>query len=244
MNKKEDSITQSDRNTSKASEQRALKNNTASVKQVNGYSSDMKKDKICFKIVPVKIKGPLNEIETYAFLDSGSDTTLCLQSLLDELGIQSKSSESDYNIRTISGDSSVSAKEVDLKIFSLKGDSHFLLNNVLTTPLIPVDEENLISPSEVRKWPHLEHLDIQHVPFGKVTLLIGMDHPEIIENQLEVRRGKRNEPIGIKTPLGWTICGTVGKVESKPGSRKVNFLVSSFEKSVSDQLDKLYNTDK
>ena len=45
--------------------------------------------RVCFKVVPVKIRCPggIREIITHAFLDSGSDATLCLDSLAHEIGV-------------------------------------------------------------------------------------------------------------------------------------------------------------
>lgn len=46
--------------------------------------------RVCFKVVPVRVSGPGSnkQLATYAFLDSGSDTTLCLRSLLEELSLK------------------------------------------------------------------------------------------------------------------------------------------------------------
>ena len=45
---------------------------------------------MCFKVVPEKITGNCGtkEIITYAFLDSGLDTTFCLESLVEELELK------------------------------------------------------------------------------------------------------------------------------------------------------------
>ena len=80
--------------------------NPVCVKQVSCLSNMdeiQERDKICFKIVPILVKGTLKEVQTYAFMDSGSDATMCLESLLDEAGVKSGSTTFDYNIQTISG---------------------------------------------------------------------------------------------------------------------------------------------
>ena len=45
--------------------------------------------RVGFRIVPVKVRGSdgRTEVETYAFLDNGSDTTLCLNGLAQRLGL-------------------------------------------------------------------------------------------------------------------------------------------------------------
>ena len=196
-------------------------------------------DKICFKIVPVHVKGVVRDIDTYAFLDSGSNVTMCLESLVEDLGIQTDSAKVDFRMHTISGECDASGKEISLNISSVDGKTHFRMNNVLTTETIPVDEDNLVHPSDLESWSHLSDLNIHSVPHGKITMLIGLDHPEIIERQLTVRRGKTGDPMAIKTPLGWTVCGRVGKTSS-PRTR-VNFLAT--ERSIGEKLDRLFNTE-
>jgi hypothetical protein len=46
--------------------------------------------RVCFKVVPVRVCGSRSpkELITYSFLDSGSDTSLCLSSLVEELVLQ------------------------------------------------------------------------------------------------------------------------------------------------------------
>lgn len=197
--------------------------------------------KVCFKIVPVRVRGSKGDIETYAFLDSGSDVTLCLDSLIDELGIPHKSAS--YEIQTISGTKQVSGKEVCLALDSIDGHKSFLLDKVLTSDSIPVDESNLISASELSNWPHLQGLQLHHIPRGEVTMLIGLDHPEIVEHQSEIRKGKGNGPIAVKTPFGWTVCGKIGNSFGAKPKMRVNFATTDFERRISQQLDKLYNTE-
>ena len=51
---------------------------------------------------------------------------------------------------------------------------------------------------------------------AEVTVLIGMDVPEA-HIQLEVRRSKAQaSPMGILTPFGWTIVGTVEEANLQP----------------------------
>ena len=197
------------------------------------------RNKICFKIVPVRVKGVVRDVDTYAFLDSGSNTTMCLESLVEDLGIPSDSGQVDFRLHTITGENDVTGKEVTLNIGSIDGRTQFRLKNVLTTETIPVDDDNLAHSSELKLWPHLSDLKLHSVPHGKVTMLIGLDHPEIVERQLAVRRGKTGGPLGIKTPLGWTVCGRVGTTSS-PKTR-VNFL--AMDQSINERLDKLFNTE-
>lgn len=170
-----------------------IQTNPVTVRQNNCLSNTKEtheREKICFKIVPIRLKGPFQEVQTYAFMDSSSDATKCLESLLDEVGVESGSVTFDYNVQTISGCKEVSDREATLHICSLDGKANFRLEKVLSTDSAPVEEDNLTSSSELSRWPHLAEVDLEYVSCGKVTMLIGMDHPKLCSANL-ISRLKR-----------------------------------------------------
>ena len=61
-----------------------------------------------------------------------------------------------------------------------------------------------------RSLSHLCDLEIpKPAGRGEVDLLIGSDYYEELLLPLEHRVGKPGEPVGVKTPLGWTIVGHI-----------------------------------
>ena len=63
-----------------------------------------------------------------------------------------------------------------------------------------------------RKLDHLCDLEIRKpVEHGEVDVLIGSDYYEELLLPLEHRIGNLGEPVGVKTPLGWTIVGHVSE---------------------------------
>ena len=73
-----------------------------------------------------------------------------------------------------------------------------------------------------RKLDHLRDLE-KPVEHGEVDILTGSDYYEELLLRLEHRIGKRGEPVGVKTPLRWTIVGHVSKTANE-GNIKVNGL--------------------
>ena len=66
--------------------------------------------------------------------------------------------------------------------------------------------------SNARKLDHLRDLEIRKlVEHGEVDVLIGSDYYEEPLLPLEHRIGNPGEPVGVKTPLGWTIVGHVSE---------------------------------
>ena len=60
------------------------------------------------------------------------------------------------------------------------------------------------------KLDHLRDLEIRKpVEHGEVDIPIGSDYYEVLLLPLEHRIGNPGEPVGVKTPLGWTTVGNV-----------------------------------
>ena len=197
--------------------------------------------RVCFKVVPVKVSGPGSDkqIATHAFLDSGSDTTLCLNSLVQDLGINSI--PTNFVMATVNHEGKKSGLEVQLNIESLTGKEKFQLDHVLTTDSLPVTTKHFATKNDVKKWPHLNGVDLPEIDSKKVTILIGTDRPDIIDNELDKRMGKKGQPFAVRTPLGWTVFGPVGDTMSN--GIYCNFAISEHETSISAQLERMYNAE-
>ena len=65
------------------------------------------------------------------------------------------------------------------------------------------------------KFSHLRGIPFPEVNSTSVKLLIGQDNPDALV-PLESRRGERNQPYAVRTPLGWTINGPLHR-EKIPG---------------------------
>ncbi|XP_015754718.1 PREDICTED: uncharacterized protein LOC107334301 [Acropora digitifera] len=165
--------------------------------------------RVCFKVVPVKITGNrgTKEIITHAFLDSGSDATFCLESLVQDLELKDMKPTS-YMMTTVNCKEERTGHEVQLNMESLEGDVKFRLEHVLTT-------NN-----------------------KKVTILIGSDRPDIIDQQLDKREGECGQPCAVKSPLGWTVYGPICKLADDPGH--VNFTHAERE-NLNTQLERMHN---
>ena len=91
------------------------------------------------------------------------------------------------------------------------------------------------------KWPHLDGISLPEIEGHRVSVLIGSDRPDIIDDNSEIRRGARGQPYAVNTPLGWTVYGPMGEPNSD--GIHVNFVRSDHEEMLSMQLERLYNTE-
>ena len=62
---------------------------------------------------------------------------------------------------------------------------------------------------EIRKRPHFDDISLPETGDKKVTILIGSDHPDIIDKQLDKKEGGCGKPSAVKTPFGWTVFGPI-----------------------------------
>ena len=124
-------------------------NNSATVAHsdtVTISSVKASRPRVCFKVVPVKVSSRNSDkaVYTNAFFDSGSDATLCLNSLVNDLGIKDAKPTS-YVMSTVDCEEHKSGYTVELNIESLEGNTKFCLENVLTTRSLPVVPKHVAS---------------------------------------------------------------------------------------------------
>ena len=196
--------------------------------------------RVCFKVVPVKIRCPggAREIITHAFLDSGSDASLCLDSLAREIGVTDMKPISYTMTTTNCADGELRHDhEVQLEIESLEGDAKFRLENVLTTRNLPVSARQMATNEDIKRWPHLCEVSLPETGDKKVTILIGNDRPDLIDKQLDRKEGDQGEPVAVRTPLGWTVHGPIG--ETVKDRVHINFTRTG-QDSLSVQLERMY----
>ena len=199
--------------------------------------------RICFKVVPVKIRSSSGEKEgtTYAFLDRQSDTTLCLSTLVDEPGLESTAV--DYTMVMMNDRHVKQGHRVCLQISSLDVETDFELDNVLTTDRLSVTTKHFATEGQVNKWPHLNGIHLPQIEDKRVKILIGMDRPDVIENDIEKRKGRMGEPNAVKTPLGWTGCGPLSENGGDISyATFVNFIQREHV-GIDEQLQCMYNKD-
>lgn len=59
-----------------------------------------------------------------------------------------------------------------------------------------------------RKYPYMKNLPISSYTKARPTILIGLSHSYLLV-PFEKRMGKPNEPVALKTKLGWFVFGNI-----------------------------------
>ncbi|KAL7848772.1 hypothetical protein SRHO_G00203950 [Serrasalmus rhombeus] len=97
----------------------------------------------------------------------------------------------------------------ELEVAGLDSDVYCEMPDLFTQHRMPVNVCNIPKQQDLDDWPHLKHVYLPEIE-AHVELLIGMNMPRALE-PLEVVRSVGDGPFAIKTVLGWTVNGPLGR---------------------------------
>ena len=174
--------------------------------EVKCASTNTGSDVISMCIVPVQITSTntSEKVHTYALLDSCSQFTFILDQLGNDLGISGRKVA--LTIITLNGEFRSNSRAIDgLKVASISEDnSEWLpLPQKFTRPDLPVDNDNITKPSQLRKWKYLENA-IDQLIFSydiSVGLLIVANCKNALE-PIEILQSRNGGFYAFKTRLG------------------------------------------
>ncbi|KAK3700158.1 hypothetical protein QZH41_009867 [Actinostola sp. cb2023] len=188
------------------------------------------KEKVAFSIVAVRVrgKGLGNYVDTYALVDPGGTSGFCSEELAHLLGVPKRNYN--CNLSTIhESNTPVKAEVVNLQVSNINGGPQFDMMGVMVRPSLNVGLDNLSTPTDLKKWPHLKDIYMPKLDANEVHLLIGQDTPDLTFPE-ETRRGKPGEPYACLTALGWIMNGPIGQ-------DKLTVVTSSHSVNVKPELN-------
>ncbi|XP_062705019.1 uncharacterized protein LOC134287353 [Aedes albopictus] len=158
-----------------------------------------------FKILPVTLSHNGKSVTTFAFFDDGSNVTLLESSIADMLDLDGEESS-----LCLQWTSDVTRKESVSKrvkvCISGDGTTQHLLSQVQTVDNLGLPRQSLNYTELSVHFPHLRGLPIQSYTDAVPRILIGADNARL-KLPLKKRERRDEEPVAIKTKLGWTIFG-------------------------------------
>ena len=164
-------------------------------------------------IIPIKIRkqGDCSYIQTYALLDSGSNSSFCSESLVKRLKADSKKTK--IKLTTINNSNDVESQFVrGLEVSDLDENTTIKLPAVFSRPVIPVSKDEMPTQADVDSWPQFhENVHLQFID-SDVDLLIGMNVPEALQ-PMEIISTASDGPYATKVKLGWVINGPTGRYQ-------------------------------
>ena len=176
-------------------------------------------------IVPVKVRrhDTSDYIETYALLDSGSNSTFCTDSLKRKL--RCCGTEKNIKLTTIGTSEDVKSTMIrGLEVTDMNENNIVFLPEVLCRPQIPVSKDEIPTQEDIDRWEYLqEYVHLQNIN-SEVELLIGANVPEALQ-PMQVISLQNGGPYASKVALGWVINGPVGRKIGK--SLNASFFVKT-----------------
>ena len=145
--------------------------------------------------------------DTYAVLDTCSESTMMRYDVAERLGLEKKTSK--VNIATVKDDAEQMTMDVvNLKVSSRDGSYETEVNNVYLCPAgrFNMPSRPQLSEEESDAYTHLDGVPTEAVAAEEVSILIGADVPEavLVKNW---RRGNVGQPLAVETVFGWTLFG-------------------------------------
>ncbi|XP_062714812.1 uncharacterized protein LOC109426713 [Aedes albopictus] len=159
-----------------------------------------------FRYLPVTLEGNGKQVETFAFLDDGCQTTLMEAGLAEDLDIAGPA-ESLW----LGWTGNISREEKGSQRLSVKisGDgmkNQYKLSNVRTVQRLQLQGQTFHYEELMKMYPHLRGLSLRSYVNAVPRIIIGIEHAQLL-TALKVREGKSNDPVAVKTRLGWCVYG-------------------------------------
>ena len=167
---------------------------------------------ISMSIVPVKIKHRDSNkmVTTYTMLDNFSQGSFILDSAIKKLGIQGI--KTTLKLKTLHGERSESTFAVEgFKVTEIHGDSSWLaLPKIYSRREIPVDKEEIATPTKIREWEYLKSIsnEIAQNDDVNVGLMVGANYMKALE-PTRILQSQNGGLYAYKTRVGWCVVGPI-----------------------------------
>ncbi|XP_030841821.1 uncharacterized protein LOC115924137 [Strongylocentrotus purpuratus] len=189
-------------------------------------------------VIPVVVRSRESgcQMQTYAFLDNGSNSVFCTEAV--RKGLQTRGQLTNIHLQTMTQDKVIRCQVLkDLEVMDLKGNNIIDLQEVFVQDTIPVSKEEIPTTAHLKEYPYLRHLNLPDISCD-VGLLIENNVPRAAE-PLEVVNSENGGPYAYRTLLGWAVSGVI-----KPGiTRKISSHRVSVKKDIDQQLITMFNHD-
>ncbi|XP_006824059.1 uncharacterized protein LOC102809470 [Saccoglossus kowalevskii] len=132
-------------------------------------------------IIPVGIrcKSTGASIQTYAFIDNGSDSVFCTEDVRQRLNVGGRKTK--LNLHTITGNRIMESRMIKgLEVTDLEGNQVIKLPTVYTQDKIPVSKKGILTQADISCFLYLSGVHLPHIE-SDIGLLIGNNVPKAFE---------------------------------------------------------------
>ncbi|XP_062704617.1 uncharacterized protein LOC134286930 [Aedes albopictus] len=162
---------------------------------------------VIFRMMSVTLYVGKRQYDTVAFLDEGSSATLVDDAVAKRLKaggtLEPLIVTWTGNINRFENES----RTVEISMSAKGSKEKYPLFNTRTVSELQLPKQNIRYAEVVKRYSHLAGVPAKDFPSGVPTILIGLDNLHLFA-PLESRVGKPNEPIAVRSKMGWTIYGS------------------------------------
>ncbi|XP_058839467.1 uncharacterized protein LOC131694941 [Topomyia yanbarensis] len=173
---------------------------------------------VLLKYIRITVHGKEKSITTYAFLDSGSTSTLMEHSLWEELNLNGE--KTPLCMSWTGGQGRYEEESVKFAVDiagSQTPTQRFHLSKVHTVRSLDLPSQSIAISDLVKHYGHLSGLPIASYAEVKPRILLGVDNTRL-EYPLDSREGSENQPTAVLTRLGWLVYGPCSVVKPSTSS--------------------------
>ena len=150
-------------------------------------------------------------VNTTAYFDNGSDTSLVYKPLAEKIGLQGEERTIVMNtLNKIERKTGISTN--DFTVEAIDGSFAAPLNCIALDYKPKFDKKDFLRMK--KKYKHLHNVHIPQNSSDSIGVLIGRDNMAIL-TPLEIRRGRAGQPWAMRFPLGWSVSAP--EVEHEEG---------------------------
>ena len=191
-------------------------------------------------VIPVRVRAKDSDksVITYAFLDNGSNSSFCTESLMKQLGINGQQVK--ISLSTLEKKNSITNSFLvrDLLVSDLDENEWISLPTLYTRPEIPVSSSDIPTQDDVDQWPHLQGVFLPRLN-AEVGLLIASDVPRALD-PLDIKHSQDGGPYASRTRIGWAVNGPLGR---RHHSSRSSTFVAKVDHRLQQMIEDFYNRD-
>lgn len=176
--------------------------------------------KVMLKVVKVLLHNGRHTMETHAVLDDGSERTIVLQPVLQQIKLTDTPEL--LPLQTIQqSHTELNGSSVSFEISSIsKPMTKFTIRNAFTATGLCLAEHTYPVSALQNAYRHLKDLPFPPVDRVKPLLLIGSDNPHLLTPIQPIRKGPIGGPIAVCTQLGWSLQGQMSPMQPSRGNQQ------------------------
>lgn len=194
--------------------------------------------KVLLRIIPVVLHCNDRYLNTFAYLDEGSEATMMNTRIAEFFGIKGTPEPLCLIWTDNVHRNEKNSHRVSVHISGNRNSRQYRLNGVRTVENLGLPLQTLIKADLVGKFPYLENVPLEDYVNANAEILIGSDMVSLL-SQLEVVEGEMNQPVATRSRLGWSLYGCISSKASSSVSMNPHGVMCPYQSQRDEVLHQM-----